>query len=68
VLQVTAEEAVRGRYGEDVDLVLQEDPAEWPEQMLQLIVGVLSHEYTPKLQQQGNTDFQVTRGLLGITL
>jgi hypothetical protein len=32
------------------------------------VLDVASRTYVPKLYGQGNTDFQVSRGLLGISL
>jgi len=31
-------------------------------------VAAASREYTPKLFEAGNTDFQFTRGLLGVSM
>src|SRR6267143_85887 len=54
---------------EDLDLVLTtKDPARAAGDMLGIIVCVLGRQYTPKLFAQGNTDFQMTRGLLGVSL
>ena len=36
--------------------------------LLALIVEVASRGYIPKLHSKGNTDFQLTRGLLGISM
>jgi altronate dehydratase len=68
VLQVTAEEAVETNYGDDLDLVLGGDPAHWTAELLQLVAQVASRAYRPKLARQGNIDFQLTRGLLGVSL
>ncbi|MFN8491146.1 MAG: UxaA family hydrolase [Caldilineaceae bacterium] len=68
VVQVTTSTTVQKEAGEDVDLVLTADPAQWQGQLFDLITRVLEHSYTPKLYQQGNIDFQLTRGLLGVTL
>jgi altronate dehydratase len=68
VVQVTADATVQKRYGTDLDLVLTGDPGNWQNELFQLITRVLEHQYTPKLYQQGNIDFQLTRGLLGVTL
>lgn len=68
VVQVTANPAVQTAFGEDLDLALVGEEDDWIEQLLGLIVRVLQHEQTPKLYQQGNIDFQLTRGLLGVTL
>jgi altronate dehydratase len=68
VVQVTADGGVAAAFGADLDLVLQGDPAGWIDELLALVIRTLQHEYTPKLFQQGNIDFQLTRGLLGVTL
>ncbi len=52
----------------DVDLVLEASADAWTERLLHLILDTASRAYTPKLYAQGNTDFQVSRGLLGISL
>lgn len=66
LLQVTAD-AARGT-STDLDLVLGADAALWTEQLIRLVLDVASRVYTPKLYDQCNTDFQVSRGLLGISL
>ena len=68
VIQITATEAIQQCYGQDLDLVLEEEASGWSDKMLQLIVDVITHQYTPRLHHQGNIDFQITRGLLGISL
>jgi altronate dehydratase len=68
VVQITADLAVAAAYGDDLDLVLSGDSADWIEQIFNLLVRTLQQEYTPKLYQRGNIDFQLTRGLLGVTL
>jgi len=53
----------------DLDLVLKSKTTDQAaSDLLALIVRVLSRQYTPKLFAQGNTDFQMTRGLLGVSL
>ena len=52
-------------YGSDLDFVDNDISFK---QLLFLIQSVASREYIPKLHSYGNTDFQVTRGLLGISL
>jgi altronate dehydratase len=68
VLQVTANAPFQQWASVDLDLALTGDPAEWVEQLLDLLVRTLQHDYIPQLFQQGNIDFQLTRGLLGVTL
>lgn len=55
----------------EVDLVVEESDqsaADLAKAMLDLVVRILSREYTPKAFVLGNTDFQMTRGWLGISL
>ncbi len=67
VLQVSATESME-RFAADLDLLLDGAPESWNEQLLQLVKRVVEHAYAPKLYQQGNIDFQFTRGLLGVSL
>ncbi|HRW07644.1 MAG TPA: UxaA family hydrolase [Caldilineaceae bacterium] len=67
VLQVSAAEAMES-FEADLDLLLDGAPETWNEQILGLVKRVIEHEYAPKLYQQGNIDFQFTRGLLGVSL
>ncbi len=67
LLQVTSDPASLAAAA-DIDAVLSGDNTLWSDQLLQLILDVASRAYTPKLYDQGNTDFQVSRGLLGISL
>ena len=62
VLQVTTGAAVTA----DLDAVLADDAA-LHRALLQLIAATLRGEHTPKHQQTGNHDFQVTRGLMGVS-
>ena len=70
VLQVSADPDTQQRYQNDLDLQL--DAAEKTEQntekLLAKVLAVASGDYTPRLLAQGNTDFQLTRGLLGLSL
>ncbi len=54
-------------WSADMDLTL-DDGASWTEALLPLVLSVASRAYVPKLYEQGNTDFQVSRGLLGISM
>jgi altronate dehydratase len=53
---------------DDFDLVLGGDRSRWTEQILGLLLRTASRKYQPKLFTQGNIDFQITRGLLGVSL
>lgn len=66
--QVSAENEVGLRYGGDVDLFLEGDPAAWAGQMLNLLLEVGSRRYLPGAAALGNADFQITRGRLGVSV
>ena len=63
LIQVTSDSTTQNRFREDVDLTSVD-----VNEMLKLIVEVASRRYTPKLHGKGNTDFQLTRGLLGVSM
>ena len=63
LIQVSTDATTQTTYGADLDLVTADLDA-----LLALIVEVASRQYTPKLHSKGNTDFQLTRGLLGISM
>lgn len=67
VVQISAAEQMES-FGTDLDLLLDGAPESWNEQILGLVKRVIEHDYAPKLYQQGNIDFQFTRGLLGVSL
>jgi hypothetical protein len=56
------------KHAEDLDVLLEGDPSGWNEQMLETIAAVASRAYVPRLFEAGNTDFQFTRGLLGVSM
>jgi altronate dehydratase len=60
VVQVAGKTAV----SPDLDLLLTDDV----EQLLDLLLKTLSRQYTPRSTQYQNVDFQITRGLLGVSL
>ncbi len=66
LLQVTSDSA--DVLTVDVDLALTAPSASWTDELLRLLLDTASRTYAPKLYAQGNTDFQVSRGLLGISL
>jgi len=66
VVQVSASAAEGGDAG--YDLVLDADPSQWVEQMLGLVADTLSRRYRPKALARQAVDFQLTRGLLGISV
>ena len=63
LIQVSTDATTQANYGADLDLATAD-----VDDLLALIVEVASRRYTPKLHGKGNTDFQLTRGLLGISM
>ena len=63
LIQVSTDATTQINYGPDLDLATVD-----VDELLALIVEVASRQYTPKLHGKGNTDFQLTRGLLGISM
>lgn len=51
-----------------LDLALTGDPVAWAGQMLAKIAAVLSGAFVPLALQQGDVDFQLTRGEMGVSL
>lgn len=68
LIQTCVNSALSNQYKRDMDLCLDGAASTWVEQLLALMVDVASGIYIPKLFKQGNTDFQITRGLLGVSL
>ncbi|KRE98507.1 altronate hydrolase [Paenibacillus sp. Soil766] len=68
MLQITSEQAVLHNYQQDIDLELTGNPSLWGNQILERSKQILEHTYVPSLYKQGNIDFQMTRGLLGVSL
>ena len=68
VLQATADERAAHFYGDDFDAILSADPNRNADVLLNLILAVASRQYAPKTPAIGNTDFQFTRGLLGVSM
>ncbi|MBI3967935.1 MAG: UxaA family hydrolase [Chloroflexi bacterium] len=56
------------RFPADLDLVLGDDLTTWPARVLDLILRVAGRECRPRATQQRNADFQITRGLLGVSM
>jgi altronate dehydratase len=68
LLQASSDPETLQKHAEDLDVILEDDVSEWTGQMLEAVAAVASREYVPKLFEAGNTDFQFTRGLLGISM
>ncbi len=52
----------------DADLLLQGAPEAWPTPILAQVAALLSRRYQPNSSRLGNIDFQITRGLMGVSL
>jgi altronate dehydratase len=68
LIQVSSDPQTLRDHAEDLDVLLDGDSAVWTEQVLRTVAAVASREYTPRLFEAGNTDFQFTRGLLGVSM
>jgi altronate dehydratase len=66
VLQGTRDAEVQRRFGADLDFTL--DGKAGSRNLLELAFKAASGRLEPKLSLQGNVDFQLTRGLLGISM
>ena len=67
VLQVGADD-LPVPYHEDVDLILSGGLADRRESLMELIRNTAARNHSPRASVLGNTDFQVTRGLLGVSV
>lgn len=63
LLQASTDTNTQTKYGSDLDLQSTD-----VNEILELITETASRRYTPKLHGKGNTDFQLTRGLLGVSM
>lgn len=71
LIQATTDETTASIYADDLDTISSGDdwtPESFSSTMLDVILQVASRQYTPKLYGKGNTDFQFTRGLLGLSM
>jgi altronate dehydratase len=68
LLQISSEARTLEAYGEDLDVVLSGDPRLWTDALVGLVLDVASRRYAPKLHASGNVGFQLTRGLLGVSM
>jgi hypothetical protein len=70
LLQMSSDPATIDRAGTDLDLLLDADgePEDLGDELLDAVCRVLSREYTPRMFAEGNVDFQLTRGHLGVSL
>lgn len=68
VIQITDKKKIHAQYEEDIHLLFDGYPTQNAETLLNLIISVASREFTPHSISHGNTDFQLTRGLLGTSV
>lgn len=68
MLQISANPAMQENDANDLDLLLSGNSEDWTKQILACCKETIEHNYTPQLFKQGNIDFQLTRGLLGVSL
>ena len=70
LLQMSGESKVKAHYEADLDLLLDDDSSTEAlvERLLTCIGDTASRRYQPKLFAKGITNFQLTRGLLGVSL
>ncbi|MDE2728369.1 MAG: UxaA family hydrolase, partial [Gemmatimonadota bacterium] len=67
VLQVAADD-LPGPFREDVDHILTGEPVDRRQGVLDLIRHTAARRHAPRAAVVGNTDFQITRGLLGVSV
>ncbi len=70
LIQVSSNDVAKARYGRDLDATVElEQPVDAAvSALLSRITEVASGTYTPKLFGLGNQNFQLTRGLLGVSM
>jgi hypothetical protein len=68
LLQVSSDPETTKEHAEDLDVLLEGDPSSWTESLLGCVLEVASRRYTPRLYGQGYIGFQLTRGLLGVSM
>jgi len=68
VLQMTTVDASSSGWAGDLDLILAPPSAAWPSEIAKLLHATLSGKYAPVNTREGNVDFQITRGRMGISL
>ena len=70
LVQVTADLAVAARYGSDLDRTFEheQDPSGIVAELATLAADVASCRYRPRLWSRGVTEFQLTRGRLGLSM
>jgi altronate dehydratase len=67
LLQVTSDADAYQTYRADLDALLTDTPFQ-AEHLLDLLVDTLARRSLPRLSTSGNVGFQITRGLLGVSM
>jgi len=67
VLQFTTADQIAAQYGVDLDAGFTAEDS-FVEPLLNLMVTTLGQSYVPRVRLSGTADFQITRGLLGVSL
>ena len=68
LIQVAADVDVQAAYGDDLDLLPDNSVEDRAHHLLRLVIEVASRRYRTRLTLAGNTDFQIARGPLGVSL
>ena len=68
VLEIAVAEECPPDVASDLDLLLDGDPQQWPARILADLGDLAAHRTVPTRWLLGNIDFQITRGLMGISL
>ena len=70
LVQVTSDPMVAARYGSDLDRILapERSIADIVDEVAALVADVASCRYRPALWSRGVTEFQLTRGRLGLSM
>ncbi|MBT4503343.1 MAG: altronate hydrolase [Gemmatimonadetes bacterium] len=68
LMQVSSAKSMLEHFSTDLDLELTGPTDLWSEQLLELICRIASRQQRPRAMEQHNTDFQLTRGLLGVSM
>lgn len=68
LVQMSSDPRVQEVYADDLDLVLTGPSNKWAHDILDLLLAVGSRRHLVRVMALENTDFQLTRGLLGISM
>jgi hypothetical protein len=68
LVQVSSDPDTMQRYGSDLDAALDGPPARAAAAAVEVLRAVASRTVQPRAQSHGDVGFQVTRGLLGVSM